>query len=63
MSKSARRPVATIKELPELPRYKLDENEQIVIDDLIEEKVQEEKLEPIEDPMPAREDGEQDENK
>ena len=55
--------ISDLKELPELPRYKLDENEQIVIDDLIEEKVQEEKLEPIEAPMPAREDGEQDENK
>lgn len=28
----------TLKELPELPRYKLDENKQIVIDELIEEK-------------------------
>ena len=55
--------ISDLKELPELPRYKLDENEQIVIDDLIEEKVQEEKLEPIEAPMPAREDEEQDENK
>ena len=55
--------ISDLKELPELPRYKLDENEQIVIDDLIEEKEQEEKLEPIEAPMPAREDGEQDENK
>ena len=65
--------ISDLKELPELPRYnflkmtktryKLDENEQIVIDDLIEEKAQEEKLEPIEAPMPAREDGEQDENK
>ena len=50
--------ISDLKELPELPRYKLDENEQIVIDDLIEEKVQEEKLEPIEAPMPAREDEE-----
>ena len=54
--------ISDLKELPELPRYKLDENEQIVIDDLIEEKTQEtenkEKLEPIEAPMPAREDEE-----
>ena len=28
----------TLKELPELPRYKLDENQQIVIDELLEEK-------------------------
>lgn len=55
--------ISDLKELPELPRYKLDENEQIVIDDLIEEKAQEEKLEPIEAPMPAREDEEQNENK
>lgn len=27
----------SLKELPELPRYKLDENQQIIIDDLIEE--------------------------
>lgn len=27
-----------LEELPELPRYKIDENEQIVIDDLVEEK-------------------------
>lgn len=28
--------ISTIDELPELPRYKIDENEQIVIDDVIE---------------------------
>ena len=28
----------SLEDLPELPRYKLDENKQIVIDDLIEEK-------------------------
>ena len=27
----------TLKELPELPKYKLDSNNQIVIDELIEE--------------------------
>ena len=27
--------IGTLEELPELPRYKLDENEQIVIDDCI----------------------------
>ncbi len=37
--------ISSLEELPELPRYKLDENEQIVIDDVIEA------------PMPEREDG------
>lgn len=32
---------SSLEDLPELPRYKLDENKQIVIDDLIEEKEQE----------------------
>ena len=36
--------ISSLEELPELPRYKLDENEQIVIDDVIEA------------PMPERED-------
>ncbi|MCI9366123.1 MAG: SMC-Scp complex subunit ScpB [Clostridia bacterium] len=27
----------TLEDLPELPRYKVDENKQIVIDDLLEE--------------------------
>ena len=36
--------ISSLDELPDLPRYKLDENEQIVIDDVIEA------------PMPARED-------
>ena len=27
--------ISSLDELPELPRYKLDENEQIVIDDVI----------------------------
>lgn len=30
--------ISTLEELPELPKYKIDENEQIVIDDIIEEK-------------------------
>ena len=38
--------LSTLDELPELPRYKIDENEQIVIDDIIE---------PQEAPMPERE--------
>ena len=39
-----------LNELPDLPRYKLDENQQIVIDDIIEEK-----NELNEAPMPERE--------
>ena len=42
---------STLNDLPELPRYKLDENKQIVIDDLLEEK--EEGL--AEAPIPERE--------
>ena len=38
----------SLEELPELPRYKLDENKQIVIDDILEEGK-------TEAPMPARE--------
>lgn len=37
---------SSLEELPELPRYKIDENEQIVIEDLLEEQ---------EAPMPERE--------
>lgn len=58
----------SLDELPELPRYKLDENRQIVIDYLIEENNKdtennendEEKEEKIEAPMPAREENEED---
>ena len=46
----------SLEELPELPRYKLDENQQIIIEDLIENEVSEEIEQPIEAPMPARED-------
>lgn len=38
--------ISSLEELPDLPRYKLDENEQIVIDDIMEK--------PIEAPMPER---------
>ena len=38
---------SSLEELPELPRYKLDENKQIVIDELIEKN--------LEAPMPERE--------
>lgn len=42
----------SLEELPELPRYKLDENQQIVIDDLVENNEQNQ----IEEaPMPERE--------
>ena len=41
----------SLEDLPELPRYKLDENKQIVIDDLIEEK--------NEAPSPARDKAEE----
>ena len=41
--------IASLDELPDLPRYKLDENEQIVIDDILPED------EKIEAPMPERE--------
>ena len=39
---------SNLNELPELPRYKLDENQQIVIDDIMEENAEEA-------PMPERE--------
>ena len=32
--------ISNLDELPELPRYRLDENEQIVIDDIIETKTE-----------------------
>ena len=59
---------ASLNDLPELPRYKLDENRQIVIDDLIENLNEENKEEKnieqkdegkSEAPMPEREDEEQ----
>ena len=40
-----------LSKLPELPRYKLDSNRQIVIDDLVDENVEEQQ----EAPMPERE--------
>lgn len=33
--------ISSIEELPELPKYKIDENEQIVIDEIIDEKSKE----------------------
>ena len=41
----------SLDDLPELPRYKLDENQQIVLDDVVEEKVDEQQ----EAPLPERE--------
>lgn len=51
----------SLEELPELPRYKLDENQQIVIDDIIEDKKEDE--EQNEAPMPAREEIEENNEK
>ena len=34
--------ISSLDELPELPRYKIDENEQIVIDDILAEQVEKE---------------------
>ena len=44
-----------LNELPDLPRYKLDENQQIVIDDIIEEKEEQNTEELNEAPMLERE--------
>lgn len=49
----------SLDDLPELPRYKLDENQQIVIDDLVEEKVEEQQ----EAPLPEREEENLENNK
>lgn len=46
---------ASLEDLPELPRYKLDENKQIVIDDLIENNAEEKVEVNQEAPMPERE--------
>ena len=49
--------ITSLEDLPELPRYKLDENQQIVIDDIIKENNEEaeKEKENIEAPMPERE--------
>lgn len=49
-----------LNELPDLPRYKLDENQQIVIDDIIEEKEEQDTEELNEAPMPERETSKED---
>jgi len=46
---------SSLEDLPELPRYKLDENQQIVIDDLTKNNEKED----IEAPMPEREEKEE----
>ena len=46
--------IASLDELPELPKYKLDSNKQIIIDEIIEENEKKEKEE-NEAPMPERE--------
>lgn len=46
----------SLEELPELPRYKMDENQQIVIDELIDQEASNEEKGKIEAPMPKRED-------
>ena len=51
--------ITSLEELPELPRYKLDENKQIVIDEIIEQKNSNEMAENIEAPMPEREEKEE----
>lgn len=45
----------SLEELPELPRYKMDENQQIVIDELIEKESSHDEKSKIEAPMPERE--------
>lgn len=50
----------SLEELPELPRYKMDENQQIVIDELVEREdvgeIPNDEKEKREAPMPERED-------
>lgn len=48
----------SLNDLPELPRYKLDENQQIVIDDLIENKDEQN----VEAPEPEREEDTENQN-
>ena len=52
----------SLNDLPELPRYKLDENQQIVIDDLIENEAEIEQNENNEAPEPGREEQEENNN-
>lgn len=51
--------IKNLDELPDLPRYKLDENQQIVIDDLLDNKENSDSEETeAEAPMPEREENE-----
>ena len=55
---------SSLNDLPELPRYKMDDNQQIVIEEFIEENKKTKEIvieseEIIEAPMPVREDDEQ----
>lgn len=52
--------LTSLDELPELPKYKLDENEQIIIEDILPKKEEsnEADVEKREAPMPAREEAE-----
>ncbi len=45
----------SLEDLPELPRYKLDENKQIVIDELIDQQEEAKEEGKMEAPMPERE--------
>ena len=55
--------LTSLDELPELPRYKLDENKQIVIDDIIKEQETENEKIDNEAPMPTGEEQEEDKQK
>lgn len=46
---------SSLEDLPDLPRYKLDENKQIVIDELLEQENQKDEKGKMEAPMPERE--------
>ncbi len=56
---------SSLEDLPDLPRYKLDENKQIVIDEIIENSEETKEQEPLEEngkieaPMPEREEDEE----
>lgn len=52
---------SSLEELPELPRYKLDENQQIVIDDLVTNEEPKEEID-NEAPMPERDEDNNNEN-
>lgn len=49
--------ISSLEELPELPKYKIDENEQIVIDEIIEEKEEENQVNEHETEAPSPENG------